>query len=194
MYKELHEIATVIAGYTFRGAITPDANGDLYVFQAKDLVRNETVQDVNALTKISSNIPGYAGHLERNDVLLVARGMKAGAFRATVFEAEDKNVIASSSIHVIRVTKEGVLPEYVSHYLNSRQGQEALAEIVTGSYIGALPRKALEKLKIPIPHFKKQQMLIDLYQNIREQQKIISQQNEIKQRIVSETLKNLTNA
>ena len=192
MYMELHEIADVIAGYTFRGAIKPDNKGSIAVFQAKDLVQGQPFQDTSSLTLISQDIPGYAGHLKKNDVLLIARGMKSGAFRSTLFLADEHNVVASSSVHIVRITAPNILPEYVSHYLNTADGQLALAGIVSGSYIGALPRKELEKIKIPIPTLRKQEALINLYRNIREQQKILDRKKEIKENIISATFRNLT--
>ena len=191
MFEYLHEIATVIAGYTFRGAVKPDSNGNIFVFQAKDIVQGEPCEDMSILTKISHDALGYTGYLKKNDILLVARGMKSCAFRSTVFVSEVSNVIASSSVHVIRVTVANVLPEYISHYLNSKEGQDALSQIVSGSYIGALPRRELEKIKIPIPPLQKQQTLINLYRNIREQKKIVGLQNKIKQTIVNATFRNL---
>lgn len=192
LYMELHEIATVIAGYTFRKAIKPDIDGNIYVFQAKDLIQAEPFRSVGTLTRISHDIPEYTGHLKQNDVLLVARGMKSGSFRSTVFDINDTNVLASSSVHVVRITTDNVLPEFLSLYLNSKEGQDALSGIVTGSYIGALPRKELEKIKIPIPPLQKQKTLIQLYQNIKEQEQLINRQNEIKQNIINATFKNLT--
>ena len=192
MYMKLHEVSEVIAGYTFRGAIKPDNAGDLFVFQAKDLVQGVPFENTETLTRISHDTPGYSGHLQKNDVLLVARGMKSGAFRSTTYIADESNVIPSSSVHVIRVTSKEVLPEYLSHYLNSKEGQESLTQIISGSYIGALPRKALEKIDIPIPPLRKQEALINLFINIREQQKIIDREKEIKQNIINATFKSLT--
>lgn len=192
MYLNLHKIATVIAGYTFRGAVKPDINGDIFVFQARDLVQREPFEDVRTLTKVSNIMPGYMGRLKKNDILLIARGMKAGTFRSTLFMSEAQNVIASSSIHVIRVTAADILPEYISHYLNSKEGQEALSQIVSGAYIGILPRKELEKIRIPIPSLDRQKTIIYLYRNIREQQRVINRQNEIKQNIINATFRNLT--
>lgn len=192
MHKELYEVATVFAGYTFRGAVKPDPKGHILVFQAKDLVQGEPVTDTAILTKISDDVPGYGGHLRKNDVLLIARGMKAGAFRSTIFTASDNNVIASSSIHVIRIIDENILPEFLSLYLNSKEGQATLSNIVTGSYIGAIPRRELEKIRIPVPLLAKQEVLINLFKNIREQQKIIDREKEIKQNIIDATFKSLT--
>ncbi len=192
MYRKIHEVATVIAGYTFRGAVTPDSAGSIRVFQAKDLVQGEPVVNIDALTRISQDASGNSGYLKKSDVLLVARGMRSGAFRSTVFLSDVLNVIASSSVHIIRVTITDVIPEYISHYLNSKEGQDSLSEIVSGSYIGAIPRKELENIKIPIPNLNKQQTIVDLHRNIREQQRILERKNEIKENIINATFKNLT--
>ena len=189
---ELQDIAMVTLGYAFRAAIVPDSNGELCVLQVKDLVRGEIHVDTEELTRIPANLPGYVGHLKHDDVLLAARGLKAGMFRSAVFKSEASNVIASASIVIIRVFSPDVLPEYVSLYLNSKEGQDALANIVTGSYIGALPRKELEKIKIPIPSIEKQHTLIQLYENIQEQQRILNRQSEINQNIINATFKSLT--
>jgi restriction endonuclease S subunit len=189
---ELGDITNILPGYAFRGAITPDKDGNIFVFQAKDLARNVPVTDVSNLTPISFNVPGYAGHLQLNDVLLIARGLKAGAFRSTVFKATTNNVIASASVHILRVVSPKVLPEYLSHFLNSKDGQDALSEIVSGSYIGALPRRKLETIKIPIPPMTKQKAIVDLYQNIRDQQTILNRRNELKQQIIEATFNNIT--
>lgn len=192
MHTKLHHVSEVIAGYTFRGAVKPDITGNLFVFQAKDLVQGLPFENTETLTKISHDTPGYSGRLQKNDVLLVARGMRSGAFRSTIFIADESNVIPSSSVHVIRVTSKDVLPEYLSHYLNSKEGQDALSQIISGSYIGALPRKGLEKIDIPIPSLRKQEALINLFRNIREQQKIIDREKKIKQNIINATFKSLS--
>ncbi len=187
----IKDFGQVMAGYAFRGAIKPDINGHIFVFQAKDLIQGEPVANTTALTKISDEVPSYGGHLRRNDVVLVARGMKAGAFRSTVFTASDDNVIASSSVHVIRIIGQNILPEFLSLYLNSKEGQDALTNIVTGSYIGAIPRRELEKIKIPIPPLQKQEALIHLFRNMREQKKILDRKSEITQNIINATFKSL---
>lgn len=190
---KLHEFSTVIAGYTFRGAIAPKENGDIVVVQAKDIIQGVPITEVDTLTKISYNALTYTGHLEKNDVLLVARGMKSGAFRSTMFVSGASNVIASSSLHIIRITASKVLPEYVSQYLNSPEGQEALSQIVSGSYIGALPRRELEKILVPLPSLQKQRTLVNLYQNVREQQRIFDRKSILNQGIINATFTNLAN-
>ena len=188
---KLHEVATINAGYAFRSAIEPVKNGNLFVFQAKDIVQGESIVSAESLTPTSQEVAGYAGYLRKGDVLLVARGMKAGSFRATIFLAEEKKVIASSSVHVIRVNDSRVLPEFIALYLNSKEGQKAIAEIVSGSYIGAVPRKKLEQITIPFPPLEQQKNLVDLHENIRRQQKIMERQGELKQEIINAIITNL---
>lgn len=191
MYIKLQEIATIIAGYAFRGAITPDPSGHLLVLQAKDLVQGQPVTDVRILTRSSHEVMGYAGQLKTNDVLLVARGMRAGAFRSTVFASAAQNVIASASVHIIRTHDVRVLPAFISLYLNSKYGQDAIAQILTASYVGAIPRKQLERIKIPLPSLAEQQLFIDLDSNIQEQARITDRQNAIKRELFQATLSNL---
>lgn len=192
MYKELNEIADVISGYTFRGAIKPDSNGEIFVLQAKDIVQGKPINNEHSLTRVSHNLPGYTGYLKKNDILLVSRGMKSGTFRSAIFMSEVLNVIASSSVYVIRLIPADILPEYISHYLNSREGQETLSRIVSGSHIGVLPRKELEKISIPVPPLDAQRAIVGLYHNIQEQKRIVDRQNQIKREFVDAIFKNIT--
>ncbi len=187
----IENIAEVISGYTFRKAITPDKNGNILVFQAKNIIQGELFLDTDGLTRVSHEVSGHTNYLKKNDVLIVSRGMKSGSFRSTVFMTEEQNVVASSSIHIVRITDKKVFPEYVSHYLNSNYGQKSLSENISGSYIGSLPRKELERIKIPIPDLKKQKAIIDLYRNIKEQEKITNRKKQIKDNIINSTFKNL---
>ena len=186
------DIATVISGYAFRGAIKPDVNGNVFVCQARDIRQDDPFQDVSTLTKTTLEAPGYEGYLKKHDIVMVSRGMKSGAFRSTIFAADAPNVIASSSVHVIRIKAQAVLPEYVSYFINSKRGQDALSEIVSGSYIGAVPRRELEKIEIPIPHPRQQEVLVNLYRNMREQERILERKKEIRENIINATFNKLT--
>lgn len=191
---KIHEFGSVSMGYTFRGAVNPDPDGKVFVFQARDLSRGVVFGDEEArsLSKTSHPFSGYTGHLCKDDILLAARGMKTGAFRSAVFVSSSQNVVASASVYVIRITSQDILPEYVSYYLNSQDGQNAIASIVSGTHIGAVSRKELEKIDIPIPPLRKQEAFVNLLRNLREQQKIIDREKEIKQNIINATFKSLT--
>lgn len=181
----------MIPGYAFRGAIKPDDSGDTFVLQAKDLTSGFPIEGTDTLTKITLDA-SYSSFLKMHDVLIVSRGMKAGAFRSTVFRAPAANVIASASVHIIRPIESEVLPEYLSHYLNSKKGQDDLSQIVTGSYIGAIPRRSLEQIRIPLPDIEKQRTIVNLFTNIQAQQKLLDRKKELKQQIIEATFTNIT--
>ncbi len=187
----LKDFAVVISGYTFREAIEADENGNSFVFQAKDVRQANPFYDITVLTKITQNLSSDSNNLKKNDIIQVARGMKTGSFRSTVFVSEEENIIASSSVHIIRLTAKDVLPEYVSYYLNSKLGQDCLSKIISGSYIGAVPRKELENINIPIPSINYQQAIIDLFKNMREQQKIIDRKSAINKNILNSAFRTL---
>ena len=188
----LKDIAQVKAGYAFRGAIESDTHGDMFVFQAKDLTQGQFVSPLDILTQISKNTVRNPHVLQRNDILIIARGMKSGSFRAAVFASDAKNVIASSSLHIIRLRDSTVSPEYLSLYLNSKEGQDALSQVVSGSYIGLLPRAALENIRIPIPPREKQDLVVQLYRNAEEQKKILNRRNELNEHIIHAVFERLT--
>lgn len=188
---KLKNIADIQPGYSFRGAVIPDSNGGMTVFQAKDLLRDEPLTTSTSLAKIATIEVKKALHLKYNDIVIVARGLKAGAFRATTIKTRDENIIASSSVHIIRVNSSSVEADYVSHYLNSNLVQGELAKEVKGSYIGVLPRRAVEELEIPLPSLEKQKMLIDLHANLLAQTKISTDRNHIIHTMIDSIYKEL---
>lgn len=193
MQKELHQIATVTSGYTFRGSIENDPNGDIFVLQAKNISANKDILDIVDLIRIFSKSLRNPYFLEDNDILLVSRGSGLGSFRSVVFNSKNKNIIASSSVCVIRVNDVTVLPKYISLYLNSQDGQKAILQIVTGgSYIQSVLMGNLKELKIPIPPMHIQKSIIALNENILKQAEIIKREQEIKQNIINSIFNNLT--
>ena len=192
MKQEIKKIANILPGYTFRSAVEPDPRGDTWVFQAKDVVQGVPFNTVSSLTKISHTVSGKTGRLEKNDIILVARGMKTGTFRSTTFVADSPHVIASSSVYIIRLARADCIPEYVSLYLNSKAGQNALTGIVSGSFVGVLPKHRLEELEIPLPTREKQKMIIDVHQNIRAQELIVEHQQLLKRDILDALFRTIT--
>lgn len=190
----LKDIVEVIPGYAFRGSIEVSASGDIRVLQARNIVLGEDFVDVGGLVATAGGPPRGSSFLQKGDVLLVARGMGAGSFKSTIYESEAGNVIASSSVYILRVTSAHVLPGFLSSYLNSPSSQQALAGILTGSFIGALPKSELLNVKIPIPPLTKQKAIVDLHENIRTQQDILDRKNKLKQNIISAIFRNLSTA
>ncbi|MHB1316381.1 MAG: restriction endonuclease subunit S [Minisyncoccota bacterium] len=194
MHKELSEIADIVSGYTFRGSVENDPKGQIFVLQAKNISANQDISNITDLATISDKSIRNPYFLQHNDILLVSRGSGAGSFRSVVFVAKATNVMPSSSVHVIRIKDAPVLPKYLSLYLNSSDGQKALAQIVTGaSYIQSILVKNLINFKIPIPPLQTQKSIIALYENIINQERIFKRKQEIQKIIINASFTNLVN-
>jgi restriction endonuclease S subunit len=192
MHLKIKDIADVITGYTFREAIKTVTDTDIFVLQAKDVSTGQNIITTENLTQIAFSGIRTGSFLQNNDIIIVSRGMGAGSFRSAVYNSVG-NVIASSSVLILRIRNKDVLPEYVSLYLNSTDGQNKILETVIGSYIKAISRKKLEaEIEIPVPPLDKQKSLVELDKNIKEQEKIYNRKKELKKQIISATIKNLT--
>ncbi|HEX21082.1 MAG TPA: hypothetical protein ENH19_00325 [Actinobacteria bacterium] len=183
--RAIKEIANIIAGYTFRGAITPSVDGNIFVLQAKDINKNEYIEKIEDLTRTPLEIPRSNSYLKYDDVLLTSRGAGNRSFKSTLYKSKADNVVASSSVYIIRIIEEKILPEYLSLYLNSIEGQKALYKIVTGAQIRTINRKDLDEMKVSLPTLEKQKILVAFYENINRQEKITVRIKEIKQNIMN---------
>jgi len=188
--KPLKDIASIQLGFSFRGAIEPTLAGNIKVVQAKDLKSDENIHGTNDLVKVSLELPKSDPFLRKNDVLLVSRG--AGTHKVAVVDFNDEIVIASSSLYILRIKDQSILPEYLSLYLNSQEGQNELSLRTTGAYIQNLTRMQLETLPIPIPSIIQQRNLIALQKNIWQQEKLTQRKIELKKNILNTTISNIS--
>ncbi len=194
MHKKLSQLADIVSGYTFRGSIENDQNGDIFVLQAKNIQTNRDIEDISDFTTISDKSLRNPYFLQYNDILLVSRGSGLGSFRSAVFISNELKVMPSSSVHVIRIQDVTVLPKYVSLYFNSEIGQKALSQIVTGaSYIQSILVKNLIDLAIPIPPIHIQKSIIALYENVKDQERILKRKQELQKNIINASFTNLIN-
>ncbi|MBA4336981.1 hypothetical protein C0416_04400 [bacterium] len=184
--KHLKEISGIIAGYTFREALIGDSNGETKVLLAKNINTDGTI-NYPELTKISLNLPRTNAFVTRNDVLLSSRGI----FRSGVFDNDSTNTIAASSMFILRIKDDAVMPEYLSIYLNSRAGQNSIQKILTGSTIKTILRRSLENLIIPIPSLFNQKMIVDISKNSQQIEKLLIKKIKLTKNIAGEAIKQL---
>ncbi len=193
MYKKLEEIAEISTGYTFRKSIQDVSEGDIQVLQAKNILPDGEITDIDELTKIDSSTMRDPFLLKYNDIILVAKGFGIGSFRSAVFKEEVKNILPSSSVIILRVKDILALPKYLADYFNSEAGQKSLIQITSGgSVIQSLSVKDLKNLKIPIPPIKKQKLLIKLNENQKKIKEIQEQKNKLTNSIITNIFNNLT--
>src|SRR5574344_39946 len=169
MKQKLKNIANIRLGYAFRGRIIPDATGDIYVIQPKDL------SDFNPIT-ISIDKINVSHLLTKQDVLFSNRGN----FRAKTFDGT-KKAIASGGFFVLRVNNSKFLPEYVELFLNSSLGQQVFASKQELMTIPALTKRQVEEIKIPVIQINKQRQLVKLAQLHQKEYALMQQLIELKQ-------------
>ena len=191
MYMKATSFMEVVSGYTFRGAIKTEANGDVFILQAKDIVRKENITNSTELNRIVFQGTRTASFLQKGDVVIVSRATGAGSFRSVVFDSEKVNVVGTSSLLILRIKNKEVLPEYLSLYLNSPDGQKKILDTVVGSYIYAISKNKFEEIEIPIPPLDKQKSVVDLQNNIVQQEIILERKQKLNREIINATLRNL---
>jgi len=186
--QTLQNIAEIIAGYTFRSTVPHDPNGDFLVVQAKNIRENGTVDD-SGFTPIKGESYRTTAFAQKGDVIVSVRGN----FRAGVIESNHSNVLAASSVNLIRCQTNIVLPDYLAIYLNSEPVQKILAQKVIGSSVSAILKKDLAELSIKFPDLKTQQKIIQLEHSKRDIEKLLSRKIQLLNNVTSHIItKSLT--
>lgn len=160
MKKRLKDITSIFAGYTFRTALKTEEDGENLVVQAKDIA-SELIIDESKLANIDHQSFKTNALVRENDVIISVRGK----FRAGVYRGKSRNIIASSSVYILRLFDENTNPEYLAIYLNSNNGQKEISKSLTGGAIKTILRKDLENICVVVPEASKQQAIISLYKN-----------------------------
>jgi restriction endonuclease S subunit len=185
---KLIEVAEVFSGYSFRAGLGEKAGKDIYVIQAKDVDEHLYI-DTNELVTIEKRDFKEKFFLKEGDVILSARGK----LKAAVLETEQDNIIASSSVYIIRPKRSDVTPEYLAVFLNSIDGQRRIREKVTGSAIKTILRKDLEDISIIIPNLKTQKEVVDGFKIGQREQELFQQKTLLKKQISEGLISHLIN-
>ncbi len=184
--KKLKDITEIILGYTFRKSIVQSNNGNYSVILAKD-INNETPISTSSLSKINLKTLNPTALIKPNDILLSSRGI----FKAAVFNDKTTNIIAASSIFILRPTSKDILPEYLSILLNSSVGQTKIQKIITGSSIKTILKSDLENIDIEIPSLENQKTIIEIIKNLSHQEKILEEKISLNKKLTKSILQKL---
>jgi restriction endonuclease S subunit len=177
----LKDIAEVITGYTFRTALQGKENSSLFVLQAKNILDNSSV-DEDGLDGIDFENYWSKAIVKKGDVVISSKGN----FRAGAINQGLKNIIATSSVYILRPKSDNILSEYLAIFLNSQKGQKQINEKSTGAVINTILRKDLENIKVALPDIETQKKIIDLYHTgkklrdaLNKKMKLVSSINEV---------------
>ena len=111
--------------------------------------------------------------LKDNDIIISNKGTIG---KTAIYKADNRLILPSPQLFVIKANTKKVYPEYLFKVLNSKFVQDKLISLTTGAYISRLSKNDLENIVIPVPP-RKQQHSEDYLKLIKQ---ISNMQNEIR--------------
>lgn len=155
----LKDYASIEAGYPFRGAIRPLANGDALVVQVKDVDIEGGVDWPNVIrTRLTGRRkPNW---LQSGDILFLARGRRF--FAVHLEEDPPERAVCSPHFFLIEVTAENLLPAFLAWQINQAPAQSYFARTAEGSHQRSVRRSALDALPVAIPPLDDQRRILEL--------------------------------
>lgn len=147
----LKEIANIRAGLYLNSSPT----GTVSYLQIKDLLMDNPEKNavkVEYKSKMDYNM------VRRGDLLFVGKGT---TYLCTLFNLDIK-AVASTTLYVIRVQNDRVLPEYVCWYLNHPNIVSKIRASQIGSSTPLIHKSTLEELEIPVPDKATQRKVMEI--------------------------------
>ena len=167
----LAKLATVQAGYAFRGKIPAVADGNTLAIQIKDLAEDGEINWQNVIRTTIDN-PKSKDLLVTGDIIFAARGQRN---YAAVVTPKHLPVVCAPHYFVIRIKKQDtVLPEFLTWQLNQHDAQRYFAKTAEGSLQVSINRSVLESTPLVIPDIKSQKLLVALNESAKQEKRILN--------------------
>jgi restriction endonuclease S subunit len=161
----LANISNIRTGYTFRGKIEANSQGDVTVLQPKDIINKGEFTEAAKIGH--SGINSLNIHLlKKGDILIANKGLRFSVF---LYNGTPDKCVASSSFFVVGVDKKKVFPEYLVWYLEQEPAKNHLLSRVTGSIIPTINKSAIQQITIPLPSLTTQEYITELLRTSAEE-------------------------
>lgn len=183
--KDIISSSGLFSGFTFRGKVLNQPNGNVRVVQLKNLNSDYTGINNDCYLIDGQKIKDKF-ILNDGDILFAAKGAKNYAI--VYHKKDDIPTIASSSLFVIKVNKEIANPEYIAWYINQTPVQKYFEQSQEGTYTVNINRKALEETPIKTPSLKEQKNIAKLAKLSQKEQRIFNRISELKQNLIQHQL------
>lgn len=164
-------VASISAGYPFRGKIDALPEGEVAVIQMRN-TDPDTGIDWDGLSRVELPRPSPKAFLGPDDIILSTRGGRNFSYH---IEGRDQQVVCSPHFFVIRVRTSAILPQFLAWQMKQKPAQDYFAAGATGSYILNLTREVVENLPIAIPPLTQQQHIANLDLAVRNERAILTQ-------------------
>lgn len=147
--KKILQGEGISSGYSFRGKIEDDPNGELKVIQLKDLINDYTTIGEECY-KISMEGIKDKYLLKEGDILFISKGQNNNAI---VYTEENTRglYMASSALFVITVNPVKANPKYIAWYINQLPVQNYIKQNLAGTYTPTVNLKVVENIPLRLP-------------------------------------------
>jgi restriction endonuclease S subunit len=179
----IKEFCNIRMGHAFRERLVNVPEGDVRVIQPRNISSGGCISfSEGEPLHIDKSV---SKPLRNGDVLVVNRGR----FVVTVFAlAETGTWIAPSSILILSVKKESILPEYVACYFNSPSGQRMFRRHYEQTTVPFISTKNLANMDIPVPPLERQRSLVAFEKVAKEYARLTNRKLELQRQILSHAL------
>lgn len=160
---QLVEVASISAGYPFRGKIEKLAAGEVAVIQMRNASPDSGI-DWDALGRVELPRSSEKALLHPGDIILSTRGGRNYAYCIGQGRGQ---LVCSPHFFVIRLMRDNVLPEFLAWQMNQTPAQNYFAAGATGTHILNLKRAVVERLPIKIPSYERQNCIVELAKAMR---------------------------
>jgi len=190
MFCQLIQVATIHAGYPFRGRIIENSDGCVRAVQMKQVERANGISWNNlTLTELPGRAPSR--WLEPGDIVFAARGL---ANYAVVADKPPAHTVLSPHFFQIRLCESAeILPEFLAWQLNQSPAQKYFAKSAEGSAVTGVRKSLLESLEIICPPLIEQEKLLQAVDCWSEQQKVIQAISDNHQKVMAGIANNVLN-
>ena len=182
---KLRQIASITAGYPFRGKIPEQAGSSVVTVQMKDVSLTEGIRWSDCLeTELTGKRePDY---LTAGDILVAARGSHNYAIQIdSALALMGKHAVAAPHFFVVSLKKKDILPEFMVWLLNQAPAQRYFEQNAEGTLTKSIRRSVLEDAPVVVPPLMKQQAIIAMANTLRDEQRLIQKLNNNGERTMS---------
>lgn len=171
----LNDIAVIDAGYPFRGTIPEILDSSIVAVQMKDVSVQDGI-DWSRCTRTRLTGIRAPGWLQPGDILIATRGSHNYAVHVDErLSSTNLQAVASPHFFIIRVTREGVLPEYLTWLLNQAPCQRYFEQTAEGSATKSIRRSVLEQTPVGIPPLDKQHVIVRMSKTLAQERRVVEQ-------------------
>ena len=147
----LKDIAEIRSGLYLNAA----PGGEVAYLQMKDLTIDFPEK---AASRVEYNPRVDKNLLKKGDLLFAGKGT---SYLCTVFDL-DIQAVASTTLYVIRLKNDKILPEFLCWYLNHPSIANAIMALQIGSSTPLIHKSTLENIEIPVPDKKRQKKVVEI--------------------------------